>query len=531
MMPIALRSMLGASLIATVLAILLLGSSPASAEELVIGRGNEPQSIDPQFSRTGPTQMTALHIFDRLLLTDENARAYPALAESWENLDDLTWEVKLRPGVTFHDGSQLTADDVKFSLERAPDVPNSPASFAQSVADIDSIEIVDDLTLKFKTKTPSPLFMENIGTVYIISKAAAENAANEDFNSGKAAIGTGPYEFVEWVPGDHLTLERNDDYWGDKPAYDKVTMRFITNDAARVAALLSGAVDLIDLVPPADLPRLRQDENINVFETATVRLIYLGLNERDDAPFITDLDGKPLAKNPLQDGRVRNAISMMIDRQGLVERVLFGSGEAASQIVPEGVFGFDASIPVTPYDPAKAKELLAEAGYPDGFGITIHGSNDRFLLDGDIAQALGQFLARGGLKVNGVVTLPYSVYSKDAGAGAYGAFIFSYGNSTGEASRGLMSVLHTFDKENDQGTLNRFRYSNPDFDAAIVAATQEFDPDKRERMLGEAAKIAFGESALVPLYFQSLAWASTKDIDFVPRRDERTLAMEAKPAN
>jgi peptide/nickel transport system substrate-binding protein len=514
----------------TFAAALALSALPALAQDLMIGRANEPQSIDPQFSRTGPNQMTATHIFDRLVNTDKNVRMMPGLAESWENIDPLTWVVHLRQGVTFHDGSPFTAEDVVFSLTRAPDVPNSPASFGGSVADIEAMEIVDDHTIKFTSKVPSPLFVENIGTVYIVSKAATDGKANEDFNSGAAAIGTGPYKFVSWAPGDRLELVRNDAYWGDKPAYDHVTMRFISNDAARVAALLSGAVDLIDLVPPADLPQLRANADLRVYDTPTVRLIYLALNQADDAPFITDLAGNPLGKNPFQDTRVRRAVSLMIDRQAIIDRLLYGAGEAASQIVPEGVFGYNPDIAVPQANIDEAKALLAEAGYPEGFGITIHGSNDRFSQDGEVAQVLGQFLARGGLKVNGVETLPYSVFSKDAGKNAYGAFVFSYGNSTGESSRGLLSAIHTYDKPNNRGTLNRFRYSNPMFDEAVVAAAQVFDPSAREAALKAAAAIAAEDTAVVPLYFQALSWASKKAVDFDARRDERTLAMGARPA-
>jgi peptide/nickel transport system substrate-binding protein len=278
------------------------------------------------------------------------------------------------------------------------------------------------------------------------------------------------------------------------------------------------------------VPALKKNDALKVVDVATVRLVYLALNQQDDAPFYTDLQGNPLPKNPVQDPRVRRAISLMIDREALVDRVLYGAGEPASQIVPEGVFGFNPVVTVPEVNVAEAKKLLAEAGYPDGFGVTLHGSNDRFSQDGEVAQAVGQLLARGGLKVNGVETLPYAVFSKDAGKNAYGAFLFSYGNTTGEASRGLLSVLHTYDKENDMGTLNRFRYSNPDFDAKIEAATQIFDPEAREKALQEAAAIAAADTGFVPLYFQALSWAMKKDVEFDARRDERTLAMGARPA-
>lgn len=509
---------------------LLLAAGAAWSADLRIGRANEPQSIDPQFSRTGPNQMTAMHIFDRLVVTDENLRTTPGLAESWRNLDPKTWEVKLRRNVKFHDGTPFTAEDVVFSFERAPKVPNSPASFADAIKSIAKMQIVDPHTIRFTTKTPDPLFIENIGTVFIVCKKTTVNATSADFNSGKAANGTGAYKFIKWSPGDRLDLVRNDDYWGTKPEFEKVMMKFISNDAARTAALLSDSVDLIDLVPPADIPKLKSYANLRVYSTATVRLIYVGLNQRPEGPFITDLDGKPLGKNPLTDPRVRKALSLMIDRNGLVNRILYGSGEPAAQLVPPGVFGYDPKLMPPAADIKEARRLLAEAGYTKGFGITLHSSNDRFLLDREVAQALGQLFARGGIKVNKVETLPYSVYAKEARRGTYGLFVFSYGNVTGESSRGLSSLLHTFDKAKNVGTLNRSLYSNPKFDALLEKAMQEFDAGKREKMLQEATELVFNDTAMIPLYWQSLTWAAYKGITYKARRDERTLAMSAAVA-
>jgi peptide/nickel transport system substrate-binding protein len=514
----------------TALAVLVgLGAmTAATAAELKIGRQNEQQSMDPLFARTGNNQMTAMHIYDRLVISLPNASSAPGLAESWKNVDPKTWNVKLRANVKFHDGSALTAKDVVYSMDRASKVPNSPATFGSSTANIAKMEIVDDLNIKFTTKEPDPNFIDNVGTIYIVNEKTTTGATSADFN-GKAANGTGPYKFVSWTPGEKMELVRNDAYWGEKPAYDKVTVRYITNDAARVAALLSGAVDMIDLVPPADLAKLRQDPNIRISETASVRLIYLALNQDDKIVSMTDAAGKPLEKNPFKDARVRNAISLMIDRSTLVDRILQGQGEPAFQLVPEGVFGYTPNLKPK-FDPAEAKKLLTEAGYPNGFGVTISGSNDRFLLDGEVAQALGQFLARGGIKVNKVETLPYSVFAPAAGKGSYDAFVFSLGNSTNEAGRGLMSALHTPVPGSDVGSLNRFKYSNKEFDKAAEEATAEFDEAKRQKMLGDAMAIAMKDMGFVPLYWQSVAWATRKNVSYTARRDERTLAMDAKPA-
>lgn len=516
---------------ATALLCLLAASGVVHAQQLTIGRGSEHQSMDPHFTRAGPNQMTAMHVFDRLIHTDENVRPVPGLALSWEAEDELTWLIHLRPGVRFHDGTPLTADDVAYSLERAPRVPRSPASFAQSLSTLAEIEIVDDLTIRFRTTRPSPQFMENVGTIYILSRRASEGAESIDFNDPRVAVGTGPFRFVSWQPGDRLTLERNDDYWGERSDFERVVTRFISTDAARIAALRAGSVDLVDLVNPADLPHLRSMRGINVFQVGSLRLVYLALNQREDMTAFTTATGRPLGANPLRDHRVRRAIGKMIDRRGLTEYILQGAGEPATQMVPAGVFGYASSIRAGDVDHAAAHSLLDEAGYPDAFGVTLHGSGNRFVLDSEITQAIGQMLARGGLIVNRVEVRPYAAYTPRAAAGDYPLFLFSYGNTSGESSRGLSSLFHSYDAERDLGTLNRSRFSNAEFDAVINAALEEFDEVERERLLRQAAEIAFREyMAVIPLYFESAVWAARAGLEVVPRRDIRTLAMSVRIA-
>jgi peptide/nickel transport system substrate-binding protein len=497
----------------------------AQAPDLIIARGNEQVSMDPQFARTGNNQATAQHIFDRLITLDENQRVQPGLAASWKNLDPLTWEVKLRAGVTFHDGSPFTADDVVFSLKRPPTIPNSPASFAPSVSNIASMEIVDPLTIKMMSKRPDPRFVEEIGRVYIISKKAADGATNEQFNKGAATVGTGPYKFVDWTPGATMNLKRNDAYWGAKPEFDRVQMRFITNAASRVAALKAGDVHVIDIVPPNFVADLSKDPSVNVANADTLTVVYLAIDSaRDVSPMVTDLDGKPLDKNPLKDVRVRKALSMLIDRPRLVERVLSGSGTPASQIVPPGIFGYAPDVTVTPYDPEGAKKLLADAGWGKGFGITLFGSNDRFVGDAAVIQTIGQLFARGGLKVN-VQALPYAVFAKNATEGAYSIFQFSLGSTTGEASYGLDALLHSYDKDRGYGGNNRTRYSNKTYDEIIEKGLAEFDMAKREKIFQEATKLAMDDVGIIPIYWQRQAWAARKGYQYKAERDDSTLAM------
>jgi peptide/nickel transport system substrate-binding protein len=516
-------------LLAFVFALGLATSAVRAAETLTIGRATEPSSLDPHFARTGNNGMTSEHIFDRLVATDAQNQLHPALAASWRLVDTLTWEVTLRPGVTFHDGSALSAADVVFSMERAGRIPNSPAPFTGAVGSIAEMTIVDPLILRFRTKQPTPQLIDEIGLVYIVSHQAAA-ATIDDFNTGKAAIGTGPYRFVEWKRGDRLVLQRNDSYWGRKPDFDTVVLKPIGKDASRVAALLAGDVDLVDQVPPGDVARLKESAKVGVYSTASTRLIYLALDsDRDASPFVTDEAGRKLEKNPLKDPRVRLAIAKMINRRLLVDRLLSGSGEPAGQMVPDGLGGHDATLKPVELDAKGAKSLLAEAGWPNGFGLTLHSSSDRFPADGEVAQAIGQMLARGGLRVNGVVTQPYAAYASAATRREFSAFLFSFGTATSDAAGGLANVLGTFDAAAGTGAFNRSRFSDPRFDALLKEARGAFDPAERDRKLRDAARLAFAEDVgIVPLYWQVVHWAARKGIAYEPYRDESTLAMAAR---
>jgi peptide/nickel transport system substrate-binding protein len=512
---------------AAISAAAILGAAPALAADLVIGSSTEPSALDPHFSRTGNNQNIAAQIFDRLITPDPNLQVTPALAESWENVDPTTWRVKLRKGVVFQDGAPLTAEDVIYSLQRVKNIPNSPAPFTGNVGAIASMAAVDQLTIEFKTKAPAPDFIEQIGLVYIVEKKVAEGKSIEDFNSGKAAVGTGAYKVKEWVPGDHISLVRNGTFWGPKPDFENVTIKFIANDAARVAALRSGSVDLIDAVPPGDVKTLSQVKGLKLSSIASARVVYLALDStRDESPFVVGTDGKPLKPNPLKDLRVRQALSKLINRQLIVDRILDGAGEAAAQIVPEGIGGHDPSLKPQKPDPAGAKTLLAEA-VPQGFGLTVHTSNDRFAGDAETAQAIGQMFAQGGIKVNGVVAQPYNVYASAATKGQFSAFIFSLGNTTPTSATGLRNLLMTPNKEAGTGSFNRTHYSNPAFDAKMKEATSEFDPKKRVALLQEATRIAMTDVAVVPLFWPTVYWGSKDTITYTANRGEDLMATLA----
>ncbi len=388
-------------------------AAPAAAQTLVVGARSE-FVIDPHFMFVGPNMAAARYVFDTLVDRDVDARPSPGLAQSWKLLDDETWELKLRPGVVFQDGTPFTAADVAFSIARIPTLPNNPGPYTPNLRSIAKTEVVDPLTIRFHTDSPDPVIPGQMTNIFIVSAKAAAGATSADFASGKAAIGTGPFKLEKFVRGEGMELERNDHFWGKPSPWQHITVRVMTNDGARIAALLAGDVDLIEDVPPEQIETLQKSGKANVFARSSDRVMYLLPNVgAEKLALLTDADGNPLDKNPLRDPRVRHAISKAIDRKALIDRVLYGQGIAASQIVPESFGGYNPDLKVEAYDPAGAKQLLAEAGYPRGFGLTIGCTNDRYVNDARICQALGQMLSRAGIADEGTDLAGRGVLSHD----------------------------------------------------------------------------------------------------------------------
>ncbi len=523
-MPFLSARKLGAG--ALTLAAASLASAAALAQVLTIALPSDPTAMDPHYHNVGPNNMLSNYVFDRLTDQDETQKVGPGLATSWQAVDDLTWEVKLRAGVTFHDGTPFTAEDVKFTVERAPNVPNSPSSFRIYVGPIAAVEIVDPLTVRLKTKAPTPLLPIYISTFGIISKKAAEGATTADFNSGKATIGTGPFRFVEWIPGNRAVYARNDAYWGDKPVWQRVTVRSIPNGSARVAALLAGDVDLIGEPPTSDIARLKKDAKLTVSEFPSNRVIYIHLDSaRDQSPFITDKAGKPLARNPLKDQRVRKALSLAVNREAIVARVMEGIAVPAAQLLPDGFQGTSANLKVVKQDLNACKALLAEAGYPNGFRVTLHSPNDRYINDEKIAQAVGQFWTRCGVETK-IEAIPQTVFFPRATKLEFSALLVGWGAATGETGSPLVSLLATRTPAKGWGASNRGGYSNPAMDAVVEEALKTLDDAKRNALLARASEIAINDVGLIPLHYEVSTWAMRKGLIYKGRADQYTLAQD-----
>ncbi|MDH5285359.1 MAG: ABC transporter substrate-binding protein [Betaproteobacteria bacterium] len=511
-----------------VAALAAFAAVPALAANLTIGLGTDVTSIDPHFHNLTPNNNVAQHLYGYLVGRNEKSQPEPGLATEWKTIDPLTWEFKLRRGVKFHDGSDFTAADVVASIERVPKVPKSPSPFTAFTRQIKSIDVVDPHTIRFRTATPYPLMPSDLQQVAIINKAHV-NASTEDFNSGKAAIGTGPYKLVRYAKSDRVELARNDAWWGGKTPWEKVTLRILPQDAPRVAALLSGDVQVIENVPTADVAKLKTNKQLTMVRIVADRLIYLHLDsDRDVSPFVTDKAGQPMQKNPLKDPRVRKALSKLINRPAIVSRVMEGEAIAAGQLVPEFLFGATKTLQVEKFDPEGAKKLLAEAGWPDGFGLTIHTPNNRYVNDEQVAQAVAQMLSRGGIPTK-VVAMPSATYFTQATDLKFSLMLLGWGTGTGEASSSLKALLMTFSRDKGYGTANRGRYSNTKVDALTEDALQTVDDVKREAYLQRATEIAINDTGVIPLHFQVNLWAARDGIVYQPRLDEQTLAHKMKP--
>ena len=488
-------------------------------------------SLDPHYHQLSPNTAVAQMIFSGLTVTDGHARIVPDLAESWRAVDATTWEFRLRPGVRFHNGSDFTAEDVAFTFQRVPNVPNSPSSYAIYTRPIREVQVVDAHTLRLKTAAPYPLMPTDLVSVMILDAETHAKATTEGFNAGPMAVGTGPFRMVSHRNGDRILFERNEGYFGTPPAWQRVTYRMITNDAARTAALLAGDVAFIDQVPTSDLAKLRGDARVALSEITGLRLIYLALDHarREASPFVADNEGKPLPRNPLQDVRVRRALSMAIDRGAIVERVMEGAAIPAGQFLPEGSFSYVSGLAPTPYDPEGAKRLLAEAGFPQGFRITLHGPNDRYPNDARIIQAIGQMWSRAGVRT-AVEAQPWTTFIARAGKQEFSIFLQGWGSGSGEGSNPLRNLTATPDREKGYGASNRGRYSNPEVDRLLGEAMQELDDAKREALLQAATRVAFEDVGILPLHIQKNVWAMRKGLAHDPRADELTRAQDIRPA-
>jgi len=510
---------------------LAAAAAGASAQELVIGLSTPVTSLDPHFHNLTPNNNVADHVFEKLVGKDAKEVLKPQLAESWKTTaNDTTWEFKLRKGVKWHDGTEFTAEDVVASIKRVPTVPNSPASFATYTRPIKEISAPDKHTVRIVTERPHPLLPNDMVAVRIVPARLAPTVKTEEFNSGKAMIGTGPFRFKEYAAGDRVVLERNDAYWGAKPHWKTVRMRMITNAPARVAALLAGDVQMIEAVPTADIARLEKDARVTVSSAVSNRLIYLHMDsDRAVTPFVAGKDGKPLDRNPFKDVRVRKAVSLALDRNAIVSRIMENQAQPAGQLLPDFFPGTSKKLAPPKQDLEAARRLLAEAGYPNGFAVTLHSPNNRYINDEKAAQAIAGMLTRAGIDTK-LEAMPSNVFFSRAGKLEFSFFLAGWGAETGETSSPLRALIGSFNAATGMGQANRGRFSDAGVDTLILSAMTNIDDTKRNLMLAAASDKALGElQAIVPVHYEVSSWALRKGLQFTGRADQYTYAFEVRP--
>lgn len=526
------------------LAALALPAGMAAAQSLTIGLASEPTAADPHYHKVTTNDAFSAHIFESLINRNAQMELVPGLAESWRAVDDNTWELKLRQGVKFSNGEPFTSKDVLFTLCRVlNNETNVSRSYMEPAQSFSDVQTPDDYTVIIKSERPIPTMPNELArSLPIIWSGIAKFdklrfAPKEgcgvtspwptvaDFNTGKLSIGTGPYKLKSYVKGTGIEMERNEGYWGTKPHWKTVKMVPVPNAGPRLTGLMSGDYDIIESPAARDLPRIKDNSKLDFVATPSTRLIFFQPDAgRAQSPFAKAADGK----NPLQDLRVRQAINMAIDRKAIVQRLMDGMATVANQYMPSGMFGSLDKPTEIKFDPEAAKKLLAEAGYPQGFELTLTTTNDRYINDGQIAQAVAQYLTRIGIKTT-VDAQAAAIYFPKRAKREFSFAMGGWPSENGEASGLFQYWVATTDKDKGLGTSNYGGFSLPAFDQVFVPAMSQMDANARKAAYQQATQIALANVPLIPLHFESSIWAFKKGLSYEGRRDQYTLAMSVKP--
>jgi peptide/nickel transport system substrate-binding protein len=496
---------------------LALLANSAMAQTLRIGIQSPPSTLDPHWllnlSNTGALR----NIYETLVARDAQMQLKPGLAQSWRVLDDTTWEFRLRPDVRFHDGSPLTSADVVASLQRVPNVPGNPNPYTIYLAGVTGVEPVDDLTLHIRTNGPLPILPTNLTQIFIVPRSVAEKG-NAEFNSGAAAIGTGPFKVTSWSTNAPLVMRRNDAWWGGAVPWETASLVPIPVDSARVAALLAGDIDFINNVPLQDAPRIRDNHRFALFEGPSVYAANLYLDvERPNPPGV-EAEGR----NPMRDVRVRRAMSLALNREAIARQIMEGYADPTDQPAPPFIFGAFPDSPVPGQDLNAARALLAEAGFPQGFGLNLFCSPSR---TPRICQAMAAAWTRIGIRTT-VEVVPQATFLTRRNKREYGAFVTAFGSLTGETSYLLGSQLHSAGTVPGLGTLNFTGLGTPATDLLIQRARATLDDASRAQQLRELMQRTVEESLIIGVGLLRSVNAGQARLRYQARADEEVLAVE-----
>ncbi len=500
---------------------LLVAANIVSAETFRWASKTDPQTMDPHAVSSAPVLSFLNNIYEGLVRRGRDMSIEPSLAASWEPLDgENGWRFNLREGVTFQDGADLTAEDVLFSYQRAASEESDVRSWFAPVSDV---RVIDDHTIDFITKAPNPLFPDSIANFMILDKGWAERndaalPARDAENFATMNVnGTGPFTLQSRDPGVRTVLVPNANWW-DTPEHNVTEATFtpIGNSATGLAALLSGEIDFIQPIPLQDVQQVESRDGFKVLEGEETRVIMFGFpHEHEKLLYSTNESDS----NPFSDPRVRLAAAHALDIDS-IDRVLFrGKIGAASQLVPAGISGYSEANGNRPaYDPERAKALLAEAGYSDGFSFGLKCPNDRYINDEALCRAAASMFAAVGLNAE-LSTGPVRDYWPQLREDDFDMYLLGWSPGTFDMEHPIRFLLHSQDNEKKLGSWNFGNYSNARVDELLPMIQQEIDPENRQKLIDELVAITQEEVAYIPLYTQPLIWASKDNIDLTQRAD------------
>jgi peptide/nickel transport system substrate-binding protein len=500
---------------------LLLSPTSVWAKTLRIGAQADAGTMDPQAQNIQTTITLLSMIYEPLIARDKQLTKTPALAESWSQTNPTTWRFKLRPGVKFHDGSTLTAADVAFTIQRAQ---GATSQFTSYVAGL-TVAPVDDLTFDIVTPRADQLLPDKLLYVPIMSKLWSEknNALTpqnlkdkQESHTALNANGTGPFRLVSRAPDSKTVLQRVPGYWGKLDGdITEVVWTPVGSDPTRVAALLSGELDLVIDIPAQDVARLQQNADLKISKVDEFRTIFFGFDLKSDKLKYADVADK----NPFKDIRVRQAINLAVDRDAVVRTVMRGLASPTTQILAPGNVGYDPALDrAVTTNRERAKQLLTEAGYPNGFSFTFDCPNDRYVNDEQVCKTLATMMSQIGLKPS-LNSMPRARYFPKIWERDTSMYMMGFNSPYFDGMYSLETMLMTRDDKKGEGIYNYSNVSDPELDKQIAAARDEMDPRKREEMMKALYKKITDDALFVSLYNQVLVYAMRKNISAPVRPD------------
>ncbi len=502
-------------------AAMLMIASGVSAKTIRIGNQGDALSMDPHSLNESLQLSVTGNVYEPMVGRNKDLSLAPALATKWSQPTPNVWRFELRKGVQFHDGTPFTADDVIYSFARASGDGSDMKSYTN---DIKEVRKVDDHTVEIETKAPFPILPDVISLVYIMSKKWSEaNQATKPVDRRKGienaasfkANGTGPFRVRERQPGVKTTFSRSGNYWGKVEGnVTEVIYTPIGNDATRVAALISGEIDVMEPVPVQDVARVNASANAKAMTGPELRTIFLGMDQKRDELLYSSVKGK----NPFKDKRVRQAFYQAIDVEGIKRTVMRGAANPTALMIGPGINGFDANQNKRlPYDVEAAKKLLADAGYPSGFELSMNCPNDRYVNDGEICQTVAANLSRIGVKIN-LQTETKGTYFPKILKRDTSFYLLGWTPGTYDAHNAFNGLMRCVD-DKGSGQFNLGSYCNAKVDELTLKIQSETDKTKRQAFIAEANKIHQDDIGHLPLHQQALAWGVSKKVDLVQLAD------------